>query len=438
MDASPIAPRQLHAAALQPANASQRQSAPDAARRYKFMFAPLTWVLAHTSRCLEIAKELRARGHEVIFLGEDPDHPRSKLQLVREEGFRIVRAREPFQPYGWDRFEKYGFLISGWDLLRLRNWVPLQEIIEDQVRALECERPHLIIGDASVSASTAAYIAGIPAAGIMNGYASHFLTSSCLYHPALQVYDRIHLAPIRRRAFHTFGKQPINALRLLRSIPLVSPDLEGLYENPSYFPHYHTVGPIFAEHPSPLPKWYGELDDGKTNVYITMGSTGFLDAFLRRTYDALSKLPYRFVVTTANQVMEETARMAPANFRLCTYAPGSKLLEKCRAMIFHGGNGSMYQALAAGVPMLALPSHQEQGLITNFAVDRGYCIRMHARWFRTNALMKNLRELIDNPKYREAAQGYSGPVRTTNGAVNAAEFFERLACEANPAGHALV
>lgn len=107
-------------------------------------------------------------------------------------------------------------------------------------------------------------------------------------------------------------------------------------------------------------------------------------------------LPYRFVVTTANQVSEETARMAPANFRLCTYAPGSKLLEKCRAMIFHGGNGSMYQVLAAGVPMLALPSHQEQGLITNFAVDRGYCIRMHARWFRTNALINNLRELIDN------------------------------------------
>jgi len=323
-------------------------------------------------------------------------------------------------------------------LLRLRNWVPLQEIIEDQVRALERERPHLIIGDASVSASTAAYISGIPAAGIMNGYASHFLTSRCLYHPALQVYDRIHLARIRGRAFRTFGKQPINALRLLRSIPLVSPDLKGLYENPSYFPHYHTVGPIFAEHPSPLPTWYGELDDGKTNVYITMGSTGFLDAFLRRTYDAFSKLPYRFVVTTANQVSEETARMAPSNFRLCTYAPGSKLLEKCRAMIFHGGNGSMYQALAAGVPMLALPSHQEQGLITNFAVDRGYCIRMHARWFRTNALINNLRELIDNPKYREAAQRYSEDVRTTNGAANAADLFERLARDAKPAGHALI
>ena len=107
-------------------------------------------------------------------------------------------------------------------------------------------------------------------------------------------------------------------------------------------------------------------------------------------------------------------------------------------MIFHGGNGSMYQALAAGVPMLALPSHQEQGLITNFAVDRGYCIRMHARWFRTNALINNLRELIDNPKYREAAKRYSEDVRTTNGAANAADLFERLARDAKPAGHALV
>lgn len=203
----------------------------DSVPRYKFMFAPLSWVLAHTSRCLEIAKELRARGHEVVFLGEDPDHPRSKLSLVREEGFRIVPSKEPYQPYGWDRFEKYGFLISGWDLLRLRNWVPLQEIIEGQVRAIERERPHVIIGDASVSVSTAAYIAGIPAAGIMNGYASHFLTSSCLYHPALLAYDGIHLAPIRRRAFNMFAKKPVNALRLRDEEVATNPRTRGCGRN---------------------------------------------------------------------------------------------------------------------------------------------------------------------------------------------------------------
>ncbi|HRI88792.1 MAG TPA: hypothetical protein PK869_11015, partial [Candidatus Hydrogenedentes bacterium] len=231
-------------------------AAPASAGRLKIMFAPLGWVLAHTSRCVEIGKALRERGHEVIFVGDDPTHPRSKLSLVQEAGFRLVYSREPYQPYGWDRFEKYGFVISGWDLLNLGPWVPLQEIIEGQVRAIQQEKPHIIVGDASVSASTSAHIAGIPAAGILNGYASHFLTPNYIFHPALQVYDRLHLARFRKRAYRTFGKKPVNSLRLLRSIPLLSPDLPGLYENPAYFPTYNTVGPIFSEHPSPLPEWF--------------------------------------------------------------------------------------------------------------------------------------------------------------------------------------
>ena len=438
MSFNPIQPQQLHASVSQAFGAAERGPAPSPGRRLKFMFAPLGWVLAHTSRSLEIAKELRSRGHECIFLGEDPDHPRSKLHLVRDAGFRLIRTREPFQPHGWDRYEKYGCLASGWDLLHLDKWVPLEQIITDQVNALKQERPHLIVGDASISVSTAAYIAGVPAAGIMNGYASHFLTSRCVYHPALQAYDRLHLARIRGRAFRTFGAKPVNALKLLRSIPLISPDLQDLYTNPSYFHQYHTVGPIYAEHPAPLPDWYDELDDGRTNIYITMGSTGFLDVFLRRTYDAFSKLPYRFVVTTGNQISDEVKRAAPANFRLCAYAPGSKLLERCSAMIFHGGNGTMYQALSVGVPMLSLPSHQEQGLMTGIGVNHGFCIRMHARWFRVTSLVRNLEALIDDPAYRDSARRFSLRVRAARGAGRAADLFERWANEGKPAGHGLV
>lgn len=391
-------------------------------------------MLAHTSRCIEIAKELRARGHEVIFAGEDADHPRSKLRLVREHGFRLVHVREPYQPYGWDRFEKYGFIVSGWDLLRLRNWVPLEEIIESHVGVVRRERPDIIVGDASICASTAAYIEGIPAAGIMNGYASYFLTPQYPFHAALQLYDRLHLARIRRRAFRRFGKRPVNALRLLRSIPLISPDLEGLYENPRYFPHFHTVGPIYAEHPAPIPKWFDELADGRTNVYITMGSTGFLDGFLRRTYETLAKLPYRFVVTTAGQVGPETCARAPKNFRLCEYAPGSQLLKRCSALIFHGGNGTMYQALEAGVPMIALPSHLEQDVITRIGVNNGFCIRMRARAFRADELVRNLRAIVDDPKYREAAERFTLPVRSANGAARAADLLEQWARDGKPAG----
>ncbi|MCL4693288.1 MAG: hypothetical protein KJ060_12365 [Candidatus Hydrogenedentes bacterium] len=403
----------------------------------KFIFFPLGYVLAHTSRCLEIAKVLRARGHQVIFAGDDPQHPRSKLGLVRKAGFRLERVREPFHPYGWDRFEKYGWTASALDLHTLHKWVPLQEIIEDQVELIRREEPDLVIGDASISASTSAYITATPAACIMNAYASHFLSPQSAFHPLARLYDRLILAPIRKRVYDRYSVEPVNALQLLRSIPLVSPDLPELYEAPSYFPHFQTVGPIRTEVPSPLPDWVDELDDGTPNVYITMGSTGFLDDFLQRVYAVLKDAPYRFVVTTGGQARDETIRKAPPNFRITDYAPGLEILKRSKALIFHGGNGTMYQALQAGVPMIALPSHLEQDVITKVGVRHGFCIKMRARRVSARKLLRNLERLMSDSSYVEAARGFSKAVKNADGAAAAAGVLERLAREGSPAGSRL-
>ncbi len=401
------------------------------------MFFPLGYVLAHTSRCLEIAKVLRARGHEVVFAGDDPRHPRSKLHLVRKAGFRLERVREPFHPYGWDRFVKYGWTASALDLHTLHKWVPLQGIIQDQVELIRREKPNLVIGDASVSASTSAHIANAPVACIMNAYASHFLSPRSAFYPLVLAYDRLILAPIRKRAYNHYGLEPVNALQLLRSTPLVSPDLTGLYEAPSYFPNYHTAGPIHTDLPGPLPDWIDELDDGTPNVYITMGSTGFLDDFLQQVYPVLNDAPYRFVVTTGGQAREETIRKAPPNFRITDYASGLEILKRSKAMIFHGGNGTMYQALQAGVPMIALPSHLEQDVITKVGVRHGFCIKMRARRVSARKLLRNLELLMSDSSYAEAARGFSEAVRNADGAAAAADIFERLAKEGSPAGSRL-
>lgn len=416
---------------------SKREFRSGGPARLKFLFFPLGYVLAHTSRCVEIAKVLRTRGHEVVFAGDDPAHPRSKLALVQQAGFRLERAREPFHPYGWDRFVKYGWMACALDLHMLRKWVPLQAIIEDQVALITREEPDLAIGDASISVSTAAYIASSPAACIMNAYASEFLSPSSRFYPLMQLYDRLILAPIRRRVYDKYEVPGVDALELLRSIPLVSPDLSELYDPPSFFPYYHTAGPIRTDLPGPSPAWIDELDDGTPNVYITMGSTGFLDAFLQRVYPVLGQARYRFVVTTGGQVKADTIRQAPPNFRITDYAPGLEILKRSKALIFHGGNGTMYQALQAGVPMIALPSHLEQDAITQVGVRHGFCIKMRARRVSARTLLDNLERVISEPRYGDAARRFSAAVERADGAAAAADLFERLAREGAPAGSRL-
>ncbi|MBB3142637.1 glycosyltransferase [Halomonas organivorans] len=400
----------------------------------RILFLPLGWVLAHTARCIEIAKVLRQRGHEVVFAGDDPRHPASRLSLVEQAGFRLVYAREPDLPYAWERYKQHGWRAAAWDLAHLRQWAPLGKIIEGQLAVIERERPDLVVGDASVSASTAAYIAGVPVAGIMNAYAARLLTPRSPLYLAARGFDRISLSRFRRRVFHRHGVPEIDALALLHAMPMLSPDLPGLYPMPARFRDYHMVGPIFPDHPAPLPDWYDELDDGTPNVYITMGSTGMFETFLKAVYPRLSTLPYRFIVTTGGQVSQDVIDAAPANFRLTDYAPGSALLAHCRAMIFHGGNGTFYQALAAGVPMLALPSHYEQRLSAQIAVRHGVGLRMKARRFSVDRLVTSLTRLVEEPRFADAAARLAPQVRDTDGAANAADILERIAREGRPAG----
>lgn len=358
--------------------------------------------------------------------------------MAANSGFELLRVKEPDHPYAWDRFVRHGWLITAWDLVfRHHIWAPLEEILRDQVRLIEREQPDMVVGDGTVSVSTAAHITGIPAAGIMNAYVTRFVARDSMFLPLIRAWDCLTLARIRKRVYRTYRRKPVNAIRLLKSIPLISPDLPELYTIPKRYANWRAVGPILSEPPVPLPDWYDELSDGRPNVYITMGSTGIFDSFLRRTFDVLAKAPFRFLVTTGGQVSEETLSMTPPNFRVTTYAPGAELLKRCQALIFHGGNGTMYQGLAAGVPMIALPSHLEQDICADICVRHGFGIKLRPRRVRGEDVLQAIHEVIKNPAYRQAAERLAPAVRTANGAQAAADIIERTARKGIPAGEAL-
>lgn len=393
----------------------------------KIMMFPLGFLLAHVGRLMQIGEVLRDRGHEVIFAGDWPRHHRSRLDMAAKAGFDVVPMKEPDHPYAWDRFQKYGWPITGWDLFRLGKWSPLDEILSDQLNLIDEHRPDIMVCDASSTTSTASYISGVPAVGVMNGYAVPLISPGSFFHPIIHLWDFVVMARMRKRVYDRYGIKPMNAFDLVREMPMLSPDLEGIYDIPEWWQNFEMVGPIYSEPDVPMPEWYGELDDGTPNVYITMGSTGWLDQFLRQVYPTFATLPYRFLVTTAGQVTRETELRAPDNFRIARYAPGSRLLEKSQAMIFHGGNGSLYQALAAGVPMLALPSHLEQELCADMAVNHGFGLKLAAKNGSGENTAALLDRLINEPSFRESAERFGGRVRHADGAQRAADIIEAKA-----------
>lgn len=388
----------------------------------KIIFFPNGWVLAHVSRMVEVAKVLRDRGHEVIFAGEHR-HPRSYLHTSEKDGFETVQCMEFDWPYIWDRYLKYGYLFVPWDVLNHQKFAPLDGILDAQVQLIQREEPDMVVCDGTFSITSAAYITETPAVGIMNAYFMHFYRPGSVYRLVIDLWDKFHLTSIRNRIFKKYGCEPVDAKALFSASRVISPGLADFDHYIKEFPQWEAVGPIWGKLPSTRPDWMDTLDNGEPTVYISFGSTGDLDRFLRKSYEALEDSPYRFVVTTGGQLPKDTEAMAPDNFLFADYAPGDEIIKHCKALVFHGGNGTMYQALAAGVPMIALPHTEEQDINARLCDLHGFGKRLKPRHGVGERLLLSLDEIIENPGYAEAAKHYAELIQASPGVERAADII---------------
>ncbi|NUM54857.1 MAG: hypothetical protein HUU46_14520 [Candidatus Hydrogenedentes bacterium] len=402
----------------------------------KFVFFPLSQVLAHVSRSYEVARVLRDRGHDVVFAAENTTHHRSRMDIVAKAAFNTVPVREPNFSYLWERMTTAGFRGTVGAVCSPAKWMPVGEIMESQVEVIKAERPDAVAGFATMSMSNAAYIAGVPAVNVYNAYYIDGILSRRMWRFYWDAYDAVFLAAKRRGVYAKHGKPAIRAVDLFLSVPLLSPDLPGMYETSGVLRNARMTGPILFDYPAPAPDWFSELDDGTKNVYLTMGSTGVLDVVLRAALDSLAKLPYRFIVTTGGQVDRGALGDLPTNFRMTDFAPGAEILKRCSALVFHGGNGSMYQALQHGVPMLAVPTHNEQRINARIAAGHGFCRILELRDAVNGMLAGAVREIVESESCRSSAQRMAGLVRASDGANTAADIIENTAREGRPPGAA--
>ena len=370
---------------------------------------------------------LRDQGHDVVFAGADIDHPKSNLRLARDEGFRVEHAEEPNIAYMMDRYQAFGAYSGILDLSRPQRWAPVDKILISQVRLIEREAPTMVVGAQTMTLNLAAHVTGIPCAGILNSYLLRTYSTNLIIRQYLVGLERGQFGTLRKRALKELGHPDIDPLPLFKKMPLLCPDAPELLQDAPFFDHVHGIGPIIFEHPSPLPDWMDELEDGTPNVYIGMGSTGRFDLFLRKCYSGLSKLPYRFIVTTGGLVADETVRNAPDNFRFTKFAPGSELLKHCRAMIFHGGNGTMYQGLANGVPMVAVPSHIEQGVNARMGKKAGFAIRVRPWIGFAPRIKRAVVRVVEDPQYRAVAERIAKTIDPQAAPKIAAALLERYA-----------
>lgn len=338
--------------------------------RHKILVLPYTYTLSHLSRPLAIAKELRNRGFEVIFAGESP-----KTGFVREEGFEVVSV---FEPKAGELFEN---IRRG--RLRFASRGVINRMIEADLALYEGVRPDLVLTDGRFTASISTQIAGMKHGAIVNVSFTEY--RALPYIPFFEfiherlvgrntgVWNLLDLLNLRLEMFvfdnvmNIFNKLS-GRYRLNKKVTatkcLTGADITLLTDVPEYFPtrnlpdNYHYIGPLTLKSNIAPPSWWPPKKGEKPLIYITMGTTGIGD-FFHKVYELFERNGMTAVVTTGAQVPD--METVDEQIYVESFLDGDLVMEESDLVVCHGGNGTIYQALLHGKPIIGIPTIPDQG-----------------------------------------------------------------------------
>jgi hypothetical protein len=137
--------------------------------------------------------------------------------------------------------------------------------------------------------------------------------------------------------------------------------------DPSPYPatrRFRETGPADAGRPpsGPLPDWWQGSD--APLVYVTFGTmaggTAVGDAAFRTVLGAVSGLPVRVPLTAGRATDIQALGDLPAIVHVEAWVPQPDVLAAATAVVCHGGSGTTFGALAAGLRLVIVPMFADQ------------------------------------------------------------------------------
>jgi UDP:flavonoid glycosyltransferase YjiC (YdhE family) len=183
-----------------------------------------------------------------------------------------------------------------------------------------------------------------------------------------------------------------------------------------------------AEAP-PLPSWWSS-GAGDPFVYVTLGTvTGNMDDMrdmYRVVMAAVAGLPLRVLFTIGANLPLESLGEVPANVHVERFLPQDEVLPHARAILCHGGSGTVLGALAAGVPLVVLPMFADQPYNAErvAAVGAGLAVTKDAA--RPEVLREALTRVLEEGSFRQAARALAAEMAALPLVDDAGLALERL------------
>jgi MGT family glycosyltransferase len=191
------------------------------------------------------------------------------------------------------------------------------------------------------------------------------------------------------------------------------------YRRRDWPPSVRLVGPGVWDPPSDPPAWLDSIE--RPLLLVTCSSEFQDDGKLARVSLQLAGGGYEVAVTTAGVDPDEVP--VPAGAHVERFLPHRPLLERAACVVCHGGMGITQKALAAGVPVCAVPFGRDQFEVARRVEVAGAGVRLPAGRLNPRRLRRAIEAAIAR---RSGAQAIAAAFRAAAGAAGAAQEIESL------------
>lgn len=163
------------------------------------------------------------------------------------------------------------------------------------------------------------------------------------------------------------------------------------------------------------------VEDGRPLIFCSLGSLqGARRALFAAMTSACAAVGARAVVAHGGGLSDSEAASLPGDPLVRAFLPQTQILHQCSAAILHGGFNTVLDALAAGIPIVAVPLAFEQPATAARLVRIGAACTVSPADARRGGLEPALRRLLTIPTYRRVARQFAADIAAGGGVTEAA------------------
>ena len=151
--------------------------------------------------------------------------------------------------------------------------------------------------------------------------------------------------------------------------------------------------------------------------------------FFRETVEqaGLHDIDAEVVLTVGHDLDPAAFGPQPAHIHLETFLPLGALLPRCSVVVFHGGSGTLVQAVAHGLPMVIVPLGADQPDNAARCAELGASRTLDADHLAPEQVREVIVDVLHTSSYRQAAERLRAELDGLPGPEGAVALLERLA-----------